>query len=417
MNEKRYKSKKSKEIESTPVIIRQVPGDGNCLFHSLSVGLNYVEKRRHLYMKNQLLSPNWGDSDNDRENDYHDKSLFERSSSLRQIAVDMLMPTTSTVSSDDSDGHHDNHVNSQGITSEKGKKQKHVRRIQNSRKKTLFLQGNEHLTTNDLLHLAASQYDLTGDEYCKLMRNDGVWGGGPEIVALCNYLKRPIHVYELVTAHPPANTLKEQSQLRRGFLSLSKGRSFETDNDMNNNSRTRGRDDVVDNDGAHSEFNPNNRRKYISKLCEGSKPEFRLRRMACFGSPKYDYKEPIHILSADSRFPDLKPGQEASNGNHFLAIFPEKRGMFRKKPTSPLSSTKQIGFKVRSGATGTSARKEKKKSLSRKEITKDRNVKFIRLREKIKEKHMSESNANKDSLFEMFMLHRWLGKALSMIHF
>ena len=44
---------------------------------------------------------------------------------------------------------------------------------------------------------------------------------------------------------------------------------------------------------------------------------------ACFGSPKFDRKEPLHILSADSRFPDLKPGEQLSSGNHFMAIFPE----------------------------------------------------------------------------------------------
>eukprot|EP00968_Pinguiococcus_pyrenoidosus_P007673 scaffold520_cov224-Pinguiococcus_pyrenoidosus.AAC.8 len=29
---------------------------------------------------------------------------------------------------------------------------------------------------------------------------DGKWGGGPEIVALSNALRRPIHVYELLSA-------------------------------------------------------------------------------------------------------------------------------------------------------------------------------------------------------------------------
>ena len=29
------------------------------------------------------------------------------------------------------------------------------------------------------------------------MLKKSTWGGGPEIVALCNYMKRPIHVYEL----------------------------------------------------------------------------------------------------------------------------------------------------------------------------------------------------------------------------
>lgn len=60
----------------------------------------------------------------------------------------------------------------------------------------------------------------------------------------------------------------------------------------------------------------------ISSSGYNSKKEFCLRRMACFGSPKYDRKEPLHILSADSRFPDVAPGRQVASGNHFLALFP-----------------------------------------------------------------------------------------------
>jgi hypothetical protein len=52
---------------------------------------------------------------------------------------------------------------------------------------------------------------------------------------------------------------------------------------------------------------------------------FVLRRMACFGSPRFDRRQPLHILSADSRFPDVQPGQQLAAGNHFLAVFPQKR--------------------------------------------------------------------------------------------
>lgn len=47
--------------------------------------------------------------------------------------------------------------------------------------------------------------------------------------------------------------------------------------------------------------------------------------MACFGSPKYDRREPLHILSADSRFPDVEPKRIRRVGNHFLALFPVTR--------------------------------------------------------------------------------------------
>ena len=50
--------------------------------------------------------------------------------------------------------------------------------------------------------------------------------------------------------------------------------------------------------------------------------QFSLRRMACFGSPKFDRKEPLHILSADSRFPDVEPRRVRKMGNHFLALHP-----------------------------------------------------------------------------------------------
>eukprot|EP00957_Ditylum_brightwellii_P172941 13166403-Ditylum_brightwellii.AAC.1 len=50
----------------------------------------------------------------------------------------------------------------------------------------LFLQGNEYLCARDLVKAAAAQYKLTGEKYCNLMKRESYWGGGPEIVALCN---------------------------------------------------------------------------------------------------------------------------------------------------------------------------------------------------------------------------------------
>jgi hypothetical protein len=123
------------------------------------------------------------------------------------------------------------------------------------KRKLLFLQGHEYLRSKDLVEAAASQYGISGTEYCQLMRQDSYWGGGPEIVALCNVLQRPIHVYEL----------------------------------------------------------------YVKNK------QFVLRRMACFGSPKFDRNRALHILSADSRFPDLAPGKQLASGNHFLAMFPVEK--------------------------------------------------------------------------------------------
>lgn len=122
----------------------------------------------------------------------------------------------------------------------------------------LYLQGREWVTKRDLLESTAQQYGLSSKEYCATMREDAVWGGGPEIVALCNVLRRPIHVYE---------------------------------------------------------------------LC--GERQFSLQRMACFGSPAFDDAEALHILSADSRFPDLEPGSQMSSGNHFMSLFPMPRQQLR----------------------------------------------------------------------------------------
>ena len=198
--------KRNRSPVQIPATIRQVPGDGNCLFHSISCCLEHAVNGTHVDLKN---------ADNLRW-------LYASSAKLRQEAIDCL-----------------------------------------EQRKTLFLQGEEepHVPTKELVEAAAAQYGITAAEYCELMRQDSVWGGGPEICALVNVLQRPIHVYEL----------------------CAKGNSFV------------------------------------------------LRRMACFGSPKFDRQKALHILSADSRFPDLTPGKQLAAGNHFLAMFPEEKEVTRKK--------------------------------------------------------------------------------------
>lgn len=222
-----------------PVIVRQVPGDGNCLFHSLAAALKMAETGKHMNFTSSSLS-------------YVDRST---SMQLRQRAIDMLS-------------------------------KRPLRK--------LFLQGNDFLRACDLVQTAASQYSITGDEYCRLMRKDGYWGGGPEIVALSNALRRPIHVYELASSTKP---IEQEMQ------------------------------------------------KFWKKF----KTTFQLRRMACFGSPKFDSREPLHILSADSRFPDLIPGRQLSSGNHFLALFFPTAKMLRQERFK----TKRNFAALRSGSTTT----------------------------------------------------------------
>mmetsp|Transcript_2423 Transcript_2423/g.3497 ORF Transcript_2423/g.3497 Transcript_2423/m.3497 type:complete len:392 (+) Transcript_2423:112-1287(+) len=201
------RSRRFARLSLVPVSVRQVPGDGNCLFHSITAGLCLALNGTHVSMRDMA-------------------SLRRNSALLRQSAVECLSRNPWRL---------------------------------------LFLQGNEYLRAHDLVNAAAAQYELTGEKYCDLMKRESYWGGGPEIVALCNVLKRPIHVYELTAV---------------------------TDAEADDGSKSR------------------------------SGSQFRLRRMACFGSPKFDRREPLHILSADSRFPDVTPGRQMTSGNHFLAMFP-----------------------------------------------------------------------------------------------
>jgi hypothetical protein len=143
------------------------------------------------------------------------------------------------------------------------------------------------------------------------MKNNGVWGGGPEIVALCNYLRRPIHVYELMTIRPTLNNKNK----RRTRSNKSEAAQLQK----------------------------------LKESWEEATPEFRLRRMALFGSPKFDYREPLRILSADCRFPYLKPGEQASAGNHFMAMFIEKKNSRERIPRVGASRHSHHGVRVRSG--------------------------------------------------------------------
>eukprot|EP00560_Eucampia_antarctica_P002539 CAMPEP_0197840812 /NCGR_PEP_ID=MMETSP1437-20131217/45823_1 /TAXON_ID=49252 ORGANISM="Eucampia antarctica, Strain CCMP1452" /NCGR_SAMPLE_ID=MMETSP1437 /ASSEMBLY_ACC=CAM_ASM_001096 /LENGTH=337 /DNA_ID=CAMNT_0043450477 /DNA_START=270 /DNA_END=1283 /DNA_ORIENTATION=- len=236
------KSKNYASAFAIPITVRQVPGDGNCLFHSLSTCLAHAINGTHRHMSSvQDL-----------------KDLQAYSSMLRKLAV---------------------------------------RTLENGNKK-LFLQGKEYLLARDLVEAAAAQYDMTGEQYCQLMKRDCYWGGGPEIVALCNVLQRPIHVYELV-------------------------------------------------------------------LSTHNQTHFCLRRMACFGSPKFDSKgEPLCILSADSRFPDVTPGRQLASGNHFLALFPyQQRQEEDQERQSRLQKKKKKRKKHAGGVRGGDLQNWKPKSI------------------------------------------------------
>mmetsp|Transcript_28518 Transcript_28518/g.60759 ORF Transcript_28518/g.60759 Transcript_28518/m.60759 type:complete len:401 (+) Transcript_28518:129-1331(+) len=140
---------------SIPVRIRQVPGDGSCLFHAVAAGILY-------------------DKSTSNHNHEHDASkhlthppmskVINYSSKLRTQAVDSL---------------------------ENGMKNNTL----------VVLQNDETISASLLVSQAATMYDITKEEYVSNMRQENVWGGGPEMVALANCLARQILLLETVNAH------------------------------------------------------------------------------------------------------------------------------------------------------------------------------------------------------------------------
>lgn len=49
----------------------------------------------------------------------------------------------------------------------------------------------------DIIDMMEKEYSLKRGTYCRCIRDPNVWGGGPEILALSNYLSIPISVYDL----------------------------------------------------------------------------------------------------------------------------------------------------------------------------------------------------------------------------
>ena len=116
--------------------IRQVPGDGACLFNALASSIVYKISREHFVFE---------------------KNMEMISAHLRELAVKVL----------------------------------------SSENTSFHMEKGEYVNSSELLAMTAEHYKTTAEKYCREMLKRTTWGGGPEIVALCNYMKRPIHVYEL----------------------------------------------------------------------------------------------------------------------------------------------------------------------------------------------------------------------------
>lgn len=117
--------------------ICQVPGDGGCLFHSLAVCIRFLEDKHR--------PPSF------------DAEERELSNNLRKKSVEILRSPD-------------------------------IR---------LFMGEGHEILSSELLKMTADNYNTSGDKYLREMLIPTTWGGGPEIVALSNHFKTPIHVYEL----------------------------------------------------------------------------------------------------------------------------------------------------------------------------------------------------------------------------
>lgn len=118
-------------------LVQQVPGDGGCLFHALAAQVDFLVHRDHSVF---------------------DPRLEQLSLDLRNLAVDIL-----------------------------------------ERNDSLYVSNDLNMTSTEILSHVSKFQGLSPSEYCRGMRRAETWGGGPEIVALCNHFQCPIHVYSLTT--------------------------------------------------------------------------------------------------------------------------------------------------------------------------------------------------------------------------
>ncbi|KAJ1450022.1 hypothetical protein M885DRAFT_533625 [Pelagophyceae sp. CCMP2097] len=167
--------------------------------------------------------------------------------------------------------------------------------LEDCRDPRLYMGDAETMRASKLLELAADLDAIDSKAYCAKLRTPHAWGGGPEIVALSNALQRPIHVYEIVWACCDTPTAPRRASVLAALLGL-----------------------------AFQLLRPLLR---ISKAPQPEPPSPRpprwcLQCIAEFGSPRFDRRHaPLHILSCDSRFPDLEPEHKLDQGNHFLLLF------------------------------------------------------------------------------------------------
>ena len=135
-----------------PVRIRQVQGDGSCLFQSIAAGI--------LFDENVQLP--------------QQSKVVHYSLTLRELAVKTLRD---------------------GI---------------NNNTSIITMNGGTTITVQSLVSNAARLYGMTCNNYLSEMQQVAVWGGGPEIVALAHYLQRQIVVLETYSGFTSSSDDEQQ---------------------------------------------------------------------------------------------------------------------------------------------------------------------------------------------------------------
>ena len=162
---------------SIPVRIRQVLGDGSCLFQAIAAGILF-----------DVAIPNLNASHDHNEDGRlappSNVEVIRYSSSLRALAVETLK-----------DGMENN--------------------------TSMIQQHGETTSVSWLINKAANQYGLTSNEYLSEMLKENVWGGGLEIVALANCLRRRIVVLETSHDHSDTNAIYLKEIARFGPHTIS----------------------------------------------------------------------------------------------------------------------------------------------------------------------------------------------------
>jgi hypothetical protein len=211
------------------VRVRQVANDGACLFHS--IGARILSDELIMMQQERKRHPSMS-------------RIMEYSSKLRLQAVNTLQ--------------YNPHQNVTILQYQNG----------DDTEEPQVLVGT---TTSSLISQAATQYDITQEEYLTSMKDDNVWGGGPEIAALALALQREIVLLETMT-----------TARKRSIGSYS---ATATENDDNVHflkvrARFRGVDDDSNNNA-------------------------------------------IYILCTNQRYPE-RYGRKILDDNHFLAVFPSR---------------------------------------------------------------------------------------------